>query len=282
MLEQIKTEIGEIEGEEVISASPCSGGCTASSYKVETPSKTYFVKTLGSRNDVFKKEANGLRELNKFNELIIPEVVFFDDQYLCLEWVNSSRPTNKCYQNFGKQLARLHRHQGHEVGFYEDNYIGKTKQINKKSSSWSAFFIDNRLNYQFNLLQKKNLSTSFIDRSFDQVIRQSESSLIVNEPTSSPLHGDLWGGNHLMNERDEMVLIDPAFYYGHREADLALMKMFGSFPDITFESYQNEWPLIDNFEKRIAIYQLYHAFNHINLEGHGYLSLAENIIREII
>lgn len=282
MNESIRLDFESKTGEIVKKISPCTGGCTAESFLIETQNKKYFLKTLKEPSDVFKKEVNGLNELSKSKELKIPEIVFYSEKYLCLKWIDSHRPNLKNYISFGKILAKHHRSQGKACGFYEDNYIGRTNQINTPSKMWNEFFLQNRLVYQYNLLKENKLSTPFIENNFEKVIETCLTYLDINEVSCSPLHGDLWGGNHLMNENEEIVLIDPAFYYGHREADLALMKMFGSFPSEFFQSYEHEWPLCEGHEMRFPLYQLYHGLNHINLEGHSYLSLAENAIKEII
>ena len=41
------------------------------------------------------------------------------------------------------------------------------------------------------------------------------------------LHGDLWAGNVLADAQGRPWLIDPAAYGGHREVDLAMLRLFG-------------------------------------------------------
>ena len=66
------------------------------------------------------------------------------------------------------------------------------------------------------------------------------------------LHGDLWGGNAIANERGEPVLIDPAVYGGHREIDLAMMRLFGGFGARCFAAYDEAYPLAPGHEERVG------------------------------
>ena len=94
------------------------------------------------------------------------------------------------------------------------------------------------------------------------------------------LHGDLWNGNFICNRQGEAVLIDPAVYYGHREADLAMTKLFGGFSNAFYEAYHQEYPLKSGWEYREDIYKLYHVMNHLNIFGRGYLAETERILEK--
>ena len=104
---------------------------------------------------------------------------------------------------------------------------------------------------------------------------------IVRESEEKPalLHGDLWGGNFMVDEDGSAVLIDPAVYYGHREADLGMTKLFGGFSSEFYKSYHDVFPLNDGYEYRENIYKLYHVLNHLNLFGVGYYSQALSLIK---
>lgn len=93
----------------------------------------------------------------------------------------------------------------------------------------------------------------------------------------SLLHGDLWNGNYMIDLNGKAILIDPAIYYGHREMDIAMMKLFGGFPDDVFEIYNNIYPWKPD-GKRIKFYQLYYILVHVNLFGGSYATSAMSII----
>jgi fructosamine-3-kinase len=92
------------------------------------------------------------------------------------------------------------------------------------------------------------------------------------------LHGDLWTGNQITDERGEACLIDPAVYYGNREADLAMTKLFGGFSSTFYKSYQETFPLSDGYEYRENIYKLYHVMNHLNLFGGSYYNQTISLL----
>ena len=90
------------------------------------------------------------------------------------------------------------------------------------------------------------------------------------EPAPSLLHGDLWGGNWAASN-GEPVIFDPAVYYGDRETDLAMTRLFGGFGKSFYKAYEQAWPLQAGSGERQHLYQLYHVLNHLNLFGSGYL-----------
>lgn len=82
----------------------------------------------------------------------------------------------------------------------------------------------------------------------------------------------------MCDEEGNAVLIDPAVYYGHREAELAMTRLFGGFPPAFYEGYNQTYPLPEDWEYRENIYKLYHILNHLNLFGKSYLSEAEFLL----
>jgi fructosamine-3-kinase len=93
------------------------------------------------------------------------------------------------------------------------------------------------------------------------------------------LHGDLWKGNFMVTAEGEPAIIDPATYYGHREADLAMTELFGGYQDRFYDAYLEAWPLAPGYDTRKDVYNLYHLINHLNLFGAGYASSVEGILR---
>jgi fructosamine-3-kinase len=77
-----------------------------------------------------------------------------------------------------------------------------------------------------------------------------------------------------------VCLIDPAVYYGSREAELAFTRLFGGFNAAFYDSYMETAPLEKGFEERIEIYNLYPLLVHVNLFGSGYLSGIEKVLKK--
>ncbi len=262
-----------------------SGGCISDSQILKCASgKKYFLKVNYSQPpDMFIKEANGLKELRKAEAIRIPEVMHADSNFILLECIDSSSRTKNFFENFGKKIADLHRYKSDKFGLTENNYIGSTPQINipdhTEEENWIEFYFNKRILFQFNLAKKNGYAdptlTSFIKKLEDKISEIIEGS----EELPCLLHGDLWRGNYIVDEKGEACLIDPAVYYGHREADLAMTKLFGGFSNEFYKSYNESYPLSDGFEFRENIYKLYHVMNHLNLFGTGYYSQTISILK---
>lgn len=113
----------------------------------------------------------------------------------------------------------------------------------------------------------------------DRLMDRLEEWLIEPDEPACLLHGDLWGGNYMVDAAGEPVLIDPAAYYGRREADLAMTMIFGGFDGRFYRAYEEVWPLPEGSQDRLEIYKLYHYLNHLNLFGGGYYSSCMAILR---
>ncbi len=96
------------------------------------------------------------------------------------------------------------------------------------------------------------------------------------------LHGDLWGGNVAGLSDGTPVIFDPAFYYGDREADIAMTYVFGGFSADFYASYQNAFPLDEGFAVRKTFYNIYHIINHLNLFGGGYHGQAIHMMEQVL
>ena len=101
-------------------------------------------------------------------------------------------------------------------------------------------------------------------------------------PVPSLLHGDLWGGNCGALADGSPVLFDPAVYFGDRETDIAMTRLFGGFGAEFYAAYVKEWPLDEGATQRQGLYNLYHVLNHFNLFGGSYLMQAEQIVQQLL
>lgn len=267
----------------IISDHSIGGGSIADSSVIKTDdNRTLFIKT-GYYGDMFLKEANSLIELAKANALRTPTVIVADKEFLLLEYIKSGIKGANFFKAFGEQLAYLHKFQANSFGFKEDNFIGRTLQINvasgTKAYNWTNFYFENRLLYQFKLAEKNGFATPEMRTAFSGVENKIESILSDSIEPPTLLHGDLWGGNYMVDNNGKPVLIDPAVYYGHREADLAMTKVFGGFTDEFYDAYNAYYPLKDGYEYREPIYKLYHIFNHLNSFGSSYYNEVIHLLR---
>ena len=93
------------------------------------------------------------------------------------------------------------------------------------------------------------------------------------------LHGDLWSGNVLAGRDGRPRVVDPAAYGGHREVDLAMLRLFGSPGPRFLAAYEEVAPLAPGHEERVALYQLFPLLVHAVLFGGGYGSSVESAAR---
>ena len=279
----IADQIEEWAGEKIKSRSSVSGGCIANSEVLTLKSgEQVFLKTGNAVSQMYYCEANGLKELKKANVIKIPEVYLVNDDFLLIEHVNQGSRDSRFFETFGHQFAEMHRITSSNFGFFEDNFIGATPQINTSNGvsryNWSEFYFQNRLLYQFQLAEQNGYATTELRRGIEH-IKQVIDTLLepVHEPPTL-LHGDLWSGNFMIGANSIPVIIDPAVYYGNREADLAMTKLFGGFETRFYDAYYESYPLPDGYRERENLYILYHVLNHLNLFGQGYYHQALSLI----
>ncbi|ASB50020.1 fructosamine kinase family protein [Alkalitalea saponilacus] len=277
-----KNKLSEILEDEIVATSPLSGGCIANTQKVTTQSgKEYAVKTA-SHNKMFINEANGLRELRKANVIRVPEVLYADESCLVIEFIKEGSRNSGFFKKFGAEMAHLHQFKSDKFGFFEDNFIGSTPQKNipegNESVSWIDFYWNKRLRYQFDLAERNGYADNQFKRLFFRLEKKIPKILEGSEEPPVLLHGDLWSGNYMCDENGNAVIIDPAVYYGHREADLAMTKLFGGFGSDFYSSYHETFPLKPGHEHREGVYMLYHVLNHLNLFGTGYYRQAVSLM----
>ena len=283
--EKIKARIEEKLGSKIKSFNSLSGGCISDAFKVTTvDGLNYFLKYNPSiSNDMFVKEANGLKELTKANAIRIPEVLSFDKDYILLEYIPTGNKSKNFFEEFGENFAEMHKFTSDSFGFYEDNYIGSNPQKNipneKEKTSWANFYFNKRILYQFQLAEKLGNSTPELRKGISNLENKIEEIVGDSKEKPSLLHGDLWGGNYMVDENGNAVLIDPSVYYGHREADLGMTKLFGGFSSEFYNAYYERFRLEDGYDYRENIYKLYHVLNHLNLFGGGYYSQALSLIK---
>jgi fructosamine-3-kinase len=275
----------EILNEKVITNSFVGGGSIADSQKIKTSSgKEFFVKSYSqSKSNILKNEVNGLKEIQKSKTVKTPQIIYYDDDILILNFIKPGRKNKNFSELFGIQLAAMHRLKSDKFGFYENNYIGSNPQINLPLySNWTDFYWENRLLYQFKLAEKHGYVNSDFRKLFNQFESVYRNIIEGTEEEPSLIHGDLWGGNYLVDEFGNPVLIDPAVYYGHREAELGMTILFGGFDSDFYSAYNEAYPLFDGWKERLDIYKLYHVMNHLNLFGSGYLNQTLSIIKSYL
>lgn len=279
----IKLKIEDWAGKKVVRSKALTGGCVSDAQLLTfEDASTCFMKTACAYPDAFQQEAKGLQELKKANCIRIPEVLYVDQDCLLLEEIKLGEQSDHFFADFGRQLARLHQYGALRFGFPQNNYIGNTPQVNVcnhlEATNWCDFYYNKRLLYQYKLAEEKRLVGPELKNGFILLENRIEEILEGSEEKPALLHGDLWSGNFLCDHQSQACLIDPAVYYGHREAELAMTRLFGGFSTHFYSSYQKTYPLPEGYDYRQNIYMLYHVLNHLNLFGRSYYGQAVKLL----
>jgi protein-ribulosamine 3-kinase len=275
------------EGIAVIDAKPraLGGGDISSAWEVPTDREPVFLKT-GPREflEIFSAEAEGLEELRSANAVRVPAVLAFglagSDAWIALEWLDLGGRDDAAEIQLGRRLALQHRHLARRFGWHRDNMIGTTPQLNDRDDDWVRFFRERRLLVQLQLAESNGFGGELLQEGA-RLARNLAPLFEWYAPVPSLLHGDLWGGNW-SSVAGEPVIFDPAVYYGDRESDLAMTRLFGGFGSGFYRAYEDEWPLARGHERRVPLYQLYHVLNHLNMFGASYRPRALGLIRELL
>lgn len=267
-------------------AAAVDGGSISQCLRWETASGPVFVKLAGpERRFMFEAEADGLRELADAEALRVPRVLGVGNDarhaFIALEWLDLSRESRRAGRLLGECLARLHRVQAGQYGWRRDNTIGATPQLNGPCTDWPRFFAERRLGFQFDLAARNGHEGRLIERG-RRLLERVADFFSSYQPLPSLLHGDLWGGNWAVTASGEPVVFDPAVYYGDRETDLAMTRLFGGFGPEFYAAYESAWPLDPGAGTRVALYNLYHVLNHLNLFGGGYGAQALDMVDRLL
>jgi len=264
---------GPVEG-----GQPVYGGDINHAARFAVNGTRYFVKwSREAPASMFPAEADGLRRLSEAGGIRIPAVIALGEAegacpaYLALEWIETDgSATDATMEDFGARLAALHRHTTSQHGLERDNFIGLLPQRNTPDPAWSAFYRDQRIRPQMEMARQRGLLPKRREDLLTRLIERLPDLLDDTAIQPALLHGDLWGGNYLVDDQGEAVLIDPAVYYGHREMDVAMTALFGGFSRRFYEAYAATYPLDPGYEDRQPLYQLYYILAHLNLFGESY------------
>ena len=271
---------------ESISAAPVSGGCISAAFRVTTPAGTLFVKAdRAERLGMFEAEALGLEALRDAGALRIPAVIALggdrEGAFLALEWLDLAAGRSRAEHELGERLAMQHRATARQFGWHRDNWIGATPQPKDWLTDWVEFWRTRRLGPQLDLAADRGARSAVLDRG-RRLTEMLPAYFTSYRPVPSLLHGDLWGGNWAVDASGRPVLFDPAVYYGDREADLAMTRLFGGFGSGFYAAYHAAWPLDAAAGYRRDLYNLYHVLNHYNLFGGGYLEQAAGMADRLL
>jgi fructosamine-3-kinase len=241
-----------------------------------------FVKT---RQDVspeeYPREASDLEWLAEAGGLPTPAVIEVSERSLVLEWVAPGVLDRGGEEELGRGLAVTHRAGttcfGRPVeGPGSAASFGSLRLPNEPSGDWASFYATNRLEPLARIARERAAISERCLRAVGVLCRRMDELVGPPEPPAR-LHGDLWSGNVLAGEDGRPWLIDPSAYGGHREMDLAMLRLFGGPSERTFAAYAEVLPPAAGWEERVGLCQLAPLLVHAALFGGSYGAAAERV-----
>ncbi|KAL8792664.1 MAG: hypothetical protein Q9195_004724 [Heterodermia aff. obscurata] len=182
-------------------------------------------------------------------------------------------------------------------GFPVKTCCGNTEQDNTWTESWAEFYTERRLRTILKQAEQNNGKDASLRATVEKVAQEVVPRLIGDDRlnggagvTPVAVHGDLWSGNKGRGRIGgqgavEDVVFDPSSCYAHNEYELGIMKMFGGFGRAFLQEYHSICPKtepVEEYEDRVALYELYHHLNHYAIFGGGYKGGAMSIMKDLI
>lgn len=217
----------------------------------------------------------------------VPEVLAVgeDPSLLALRHVEAGTLSEAGAERFGRDLAALHAlgapaHLWLPGGPPRQRF-GSLPVETEPASEWAPAYAEQRL---LPLTRMARETGSLAESGVEAVEAVCERIAELAGPEESParLHGDLWSGNLLADADGEAWLIDPSAQGGHREMDLAMLRLFGSPSGRVFDAYEEAAPLAEGSEERLDLWQLQPLLVHAVLFGGGYGEQAERAARRYL
>lgn len=246
----------------------------------------YIVKYYANNNKGFnaiESELNNLLFLNKYKLKYFPKIKIQNKEYLIIEFIkNNNKQPQDTNTDLLSSIIEIHNIKNNRFGFDFNTQIGGLEKINYYEEDWANFYRDKRLYYIFNLINKKNLIDKTMTKKIDQLLNKIN-LMIPARPTPSLLHGDLWEGNILFNNKKFVGFIDPGSFFGHNELEIAYLRWFNpGFIDEKFLFKYNNFIKIDkDYLTYEPIYQLYYSLLNVYLWDKSYLKNSRELLNKI-
>ena len=286
MSPEVATAVADAIGGRISSAFPIPGGSIATTVRATLDDGRVVVVKHDDRSTpgMFSGEAHGLNWLRVDGGPRVPRVLAERDTppgFLVMEWIEPGPTTRATDVAMGRALATMHRAGAPSFGLDRPNQLATIDQDNTPAATWAEFLRERRiLPLTRRAVDQGGLSATLAS-ALERLAEGLEDLVGPQEPPAR-LHGDLWAGNAMTDVDGRPVVIDPAVYGGHREIDLAMMRLFGGFSTSVFEAYDETYPLAPGHEERVALNQILPLLVHVILFGAGYVSRLRSAVARYV
>ena len=275
----LQEALGAGLGRSVRSATAVGGGSINDAWRVELDTgAAVFVKSrAGAGPAEFAAEAAGLGWLGEAGAVPVPGVVGSGEEpaWLALRWIERGELSPDGAERLGRELAALHAAGASAHGELPPKSpdrllrIGSVAVELQPAASWAEVYSGQLLGPLLRRARDGGRLAAPDASAVERVCARLERVGGPDEPPAR-LHGDLWSGNVMADESGFAWLIDPAAYGGHREVDLAMLRLFGPPDERILSAYEEAFPLADGHRERVQLWQLLPLLVHAVLFGGGY------------
>nr|WP_255672057.1 fructosamine kinase family protein [Glycomyces amatae] len=259
-------------------ASASAGSATAQRLTFDDGSSLFAKIAEDPRPGHLAAEANGLRWLGEACEAVV-EVRYADDRLLVEPWIEPTGPTPEHARELGRQLAFMHRAGAERFGAPWRGHIGEAFMDNEPSGgTWAEWYAARRIAPYLGP-SRDNGALDAADAAAVERLAARLPELAGPEEPPARTHGDLWWGNVLWGA-ERAWLIDPAAHGGHRETDLANLRLWGGTPLLAaiFDGYAEVGPPAAGWEERTGLHQLFPLLVHTTLYGRAFRDQLMGIV----
>ena len=158
-------------------------------------------------------------------------------RFLALEWIRRGPPGRAGEEELGRGLAALHAAGAPAFGVLPPGAPRRPRRERPRIGSFVAERPDSATgrcstpsgaSRRWLPLARTRVTLSAAGAHAVERVCERIAELAGPAEPPARLHGDLWGGNVLAGADGRARLIDPAAYGGHREVDLAMLRLFGA------------------------------------------------------